>query len=428
MTQKNLDEIFSKAFEKKEYQDYISKARFNENSYTPELAIFIVPNIFLANWIKTKYEEKMLILIEKHFNVKPELRFILETQKRSVRSSKQVSQNAEAILNPSYTFETFICGESNEFAYKIAKTISEKQAKIYNPVLLYGGTGLGKTHLLNAIGNEVIKKNKIVIYVTAEQFLNDYTARLLSNSMEKFREKYRKCDYLLIDDVQFFGGKEKIQDEFFHTFNELHSKSKQIVMTSDKNPNHITGLEERLKSRFEWGILADIQPPGIKTKIEIIKQKCVINKIHIDNDIIEHIATNVGENIRQIEGLIIRLNAHSSLLRETITLESVKNALKDIQKQNTHITIDGIIKATAKRFNIKPSEIQSKSRQKEIAKARRVVIFLSKKHMLNSMTIVAQSLNMKDHSAVSKALKQINKEIEEIPATKLLISEIESQL
>ncbi|WP_104696904.1 MULTISPECIES: chromosomal replication initiator protein DnaA [unclassified Helicobacter] len=429
MTQKNFEEIFKKEFEEADFKTYISKIKYNENSSKQDILVFCAPNIFLANWIQTNYSDKILNVIEKYYNIRPQIRFTSETQKKNVKTSKQIIQKTETILNPSYTFHTFICGESNKFAYEIAKQISEKQAKNYNPVLFYGGTGLGKTHLLNAIGNKVIEKNKVVIYVTAEQFMNDYVSRLQNNSMEKFREKYRNCDYLLIDDVQFFGGKQQIQEEFFHTFNDLHSKNKQIVLTADKSLKQIIGLEERLKSRFEWGITADIQPPGLETKIEIIKQKCIINRIDISQDVIEFLASNVGENIRQIEGLIIKLNAQSLLFGQTITLTSAKNALKDTQKESyENITIDNIIKTVAKEFNIKPSEISSKNKHKNIAKARRIVIYLSRQIIPNSMTMIAQSLNMKDHSAVSKAISTINKEIEENPSLKLLIDEIKNKL
>ncbi|RDU72465.1 chromosomal replication initiator protein DnaA [Helicobacter anseris] len=429
MTQKNLDEIFKKEFDEADYKTYISKIKYSENHSKQDIIGFCVANIFLANYIKTNYTDKIINIFEKYYNIRPQIRFFSEIQKKNVKNSKQIIQRTETILNPSYTFETFIQGESNKFAYEIAKQISEKQAKNYNPVLFYGGTGLGKTHLLNAIGNKVIEKNKNVIYVTAEQFMNDYIARLQSNSMDKFREKYRHCDYLLIDDVQFFGGKQQIQEEFFHTFNDLHSKNKQIVMTADKSLKQIIGLEDRLKSRFEWGITADIQPPGLETKIEIIKQKCIINRIDINQDIIEFLASNVSENIRQIEGLIIKLNAQSLLLGQTITLASAKNALKDIQKENhENISIERIIKAVAKEFNIKPSEIASKNKHKNIAKARRIVIFLSRQMIPNSMAMIAQSLNMKDHSAVSKAYTTVNKEINENASLKLLIDEIRNKL
>lgn len=429
MTQEELEKIFKKEFEKDEFQECISKIKYNESASKSELAVFIVPNIYLANWVKNKYGEKLRIIFEKYFNTRPEIRLVPELQKKNVKSLKQITQKTETLLNSSYTFETFICGESNKVAYEIAKRISEKQGTLYNPVLFYGGTGLGKTHLLNAIGNKVAEKNKTVIYVTAEQFLNDFVSRITNNTMEKFREKYRNCDYLLIDDVQFFSGKQQIQEEFFHTFNDLHSQNKQIVMTADKSPRQIIGLEDRLKSRFEWSTNFEIYPPGLETKIEIIKQKCLINKIHLDKEIIEFLASNVGTDIRQIEGTIIRLNAQAAIIRQDITLETAKQALKDHQKETyENITIDKIIQMVAKYFNIKPSEIKSKSRVSNIAKARRITIYLCRQLIPNSMKILAQELNMKDHSAVSKAISTINKEMQADSMLKLRIDEIKKQL
>lgn len=429
MTQEELEKTFKKEFEIEEFEKYISKIKYNESASKSELAVFIVPNIYMANWIKNKYGEKIKFIIEKHYNLHPEIRLIPEIQKKNVKSLKQITQKTETLLNSSYTFETFIRGESNEMAFGIAKIISEKQGTHYNPVLFYGGTGLGKTHLLNAIGNKVIEKNKTVIYVTAEQFLNDYVNRITNNTMEKFREKYRNCDYLLIDDVQFFSGKVQIQEEFFHTFNDLHKQNKQIVMTSDKSPRQIIGLEDRLKSRFEWGGSFEIYPPGLETKIQIIKQKCLINKIHLDKEIIEYLASNVGEDIRQIEGTIIRLNAQAAIIRQNITLETAKQALKDYQKDTyENITIDKIIQIVAKYCNIKPSEIKSKSRVSNIAKARRITIYLCRQLIPNSMKILAQELNMKDHSAVSKAITTLNKEIQIDSMLKLRIDEIKKHL
>lgn len=429
MTNQTLQELFKREFDSNEYQTILSKIKYLEKSQDNDVVTLLAPNIFVEKWVKTNYSEKITNIFEKNFNFSPEIRIITEHKKNNVKSLKQFIQKTETLLNSSYIFDTFIQGESNRFAYEIAKQVCEKQGKVYNPVLFYGGTGLGKTHLLNAIGNKVIQKNKVVIYITAEQFLNDYISKLQNNNMEKFREKYRNCDYLLIDDVQFFGGKQQIQEEFFHTFNDLHSKNKQIVMTADKSLKQIIGLEERLKSRFEWGITADIQPPGLETKIEIIKQKCIINHIEINKEIIEYLASNVGENIRQIEGLIIKLNAQSLLFGQEITLSMAQNAIKDTQKETSdNISIEDIIKVVAKEFNLKPSEISSKSKTKTVAKARRIVIFLARQIIPNSMAMIAQSLNMKDHSAVSKAIASVNKEIEENPALQLMINEIKNKL
>ncbi|PAF49422.1 chromosomal replication initiation protein DnaA [Helicobacter sp. 12S02232-10] len=414
-----------------EYNTYISKMKYDENTSKSDLAVFIVPNIYIANWIKTKYSEKIIHLFEIYKKIKPEISIIVESQKKDVKSSKNYGSKLQtrAILNPSYTFDSFVVGDSNRFCYEIAKKISQRQAEVYNPVLIYGGTGLGKTHILNAIGNSVSEKNKIVIYVTAEQFLNDFITRINNNTMDRFRDKYRSCDYLLIDDVQFFGGKEGVQQEFFHTFNELHDKKKQIVMTSDKPPKQILGLEERLKSRFEWGIIADIQPPGLETKIAIIIQKCHLNQIEIDREIIHYLASNINDNIRQIEGIILKLNAQASIIGQNITLAMAKNAIKDTQKENLeNITLENIIKIVSKELNIKPSEIKSKSRNKTTANARRIVIYLARTLTPNSMPALAQFLNMKDHSSVSKAMKMITTEIAENINIKSMIEEMKNKI
>lgn len=414
-----------------EYSAYISKMKYDENASRSDLMVFIVPNIYIANWIKTKYSEKISRLFEIYKRIKPEIRIIVESQKKDVKSLKIHGNKPQirSILNPSYTFDSFVVGESNRFVYEIAKKISLKQAEAYNPVWIYGGTGLGKTHILNAIGNSVLDKNKTVIYVTAEQFLNDFLTRIQNHTMDRFRDKYRNCDYLLIDDVQFFGGKEGVQEEFFHTFNELHDKKKQIVMTSDKTPKQILGLEERLKSRFEWGMIADIQPPGLETKIAIIIQKCRLNQIEIDTEIINYLASNINDNIRQIEGIILKLNAQASIIGQNINLTMAKNAIKDTQKENLeNITLENIIKIVSKELNIKPSEIKSKSRNKTIANARRIVIYLARTLTPNSMPHLAQFLNMKDHSSVSKAMKMITTEIAQNINTKMMLDEMKNKI
>lgn len=414
-----------------EYSTYISKMKYDENASRSDLMVFIVPNIYIANWIKTKYSEKISRLFEIYKKIKPEIRIIVESQKKDVKSLKIPGNKPQvrSILNPSYTFDSFVVGESNRFVYEIAKKISITQAEAYNPVWIYGGTGLGKTHILNAIGNSVLGKNKTVIYVTAEQFLNDFLTRIQNHTMDRFRDKYRNCDYLLIDDVQFFGGKEGIQEEFFHTFNELHDKKKQIVMTSDKTPKQILGLEERLKSRFEWGMIADIQPPGLETKIAILNQKCRLNQIEIDAEIINYLASNINDNIRQMEGIILKLNAQASIIGQNITLIMAKNAIKDTQKENSEsITLENIIKIVSKELNIKPSEIKSKSRNKTTANARRIVIYLARTLTPNSMPHLAQFLNMKDHSSVSKAMKMITTEIAENINTKMMLDEMKNKI
>lgn len=417
-----------------EFETYISKMQYDESSSKSNLEVFIVPNIYIANWIKTKYSQKISHLFEIHKNIRPTINIIVKSQQNQNNTKNNFNPiknqtTTKSILNPSFTFESFIIGSSNQFAYNIAEKVAQYQGSAYNPVFIYGGTGLGKTHLLNAIGNSVINDDKIVIYVTAEQFLNDFSYRLKNKSMDSFREKYRTCDYLLIDDVQFFGGKDSAQEEFFHTFNELLNNNKQIIMASDKLPKQILGLETRLKSRFEGAVMADIQPPELETKINIIKKKCQINQIEINQEIIYYLASNIGDNIRQIEGVIGKLNAQSYLLNQNITLTMAENAIKDIQKENReNITLENIINCVSKELNIKPSEIKSKTKNKTTAFARRVVVYLARTLTPNSMPTLAQFLNLKDHSSVSKSYKMIITEIQENINIKAMIDEIKNKI
>lgn len=427
------DEILEKLREeitKYEYETYISQMKYDTEASKSDLVVFNVPNIFLVSWIQTKYANKIAQLFEIHTQILPEIQICVKSQQKDVNNIPKIQKisNAKTFLNSSYTFESFVIGESNKFAFNVAKMVAQHQATQYNPVLIYGGTGLGKTHLLNAIGNEVSKKGKNVIYVNSEQFLNDYMNRINTNTMDRFREKYRNCDYLLIDDIQFFGGKDRTQEEFFHTFNELHNNQKQIVMTSDKPPRKIEGLEVRLRSRFEWGISVDIIPPEIETKIAIVKQKCQINSITIDEETANFIASNIS-NVRQIEGVLIKLNAQASIMGQQINLKMAKNAIKDTIKENhENITLDKIINQVAKVLNLKPSEIKSKSRTKNIANARGYVIYLARSLTPNSMPVLAKELNMKDHSSVSKSYTKILKEMEENLSLKTIIEDIKNKI
>ncbi len=415
-----------------EYEKYIKNLRYSEEASRSDLAVYEAPNPFIQNWVKTKYSEKIAHLFEMNTGVKPEVNIILSTEKKSVPKKvmlNEYKQQKSTILNPSYTFDAFVVGSSNQLAYEVSQTVCAKQGLAFNPLLLYGGTGLGKTHLLNAIGNHAITKQKSVIYITSEQFLNDWQFHIRNQTMDRFREKYRACDYLLIDDVQFFGGKERIQEEFFHTFNELHSKNRQIILTSDKPPKKIAGLEERLKSRFEWGLVADIQPPELETKIAIIKKKCEFDGIYLDREIIDYIATNMDNNIREIEGIIIKLNAFANLMNQDITLEFAKNILKEqIKEKKESITIDDIISVVSKELNIKPSEIKSKSRSTQIANARRIVIYLARNLTPNSMPALAHYFGMKDHSSVSKAMKKVQELLNGSADFKIVVDELKNKI
>ena len=314
-------------------------------------------------------------------------------------------------------------------AYNASLAVSNKPGIQYNPLFIYGGTGLGKTHLLQAVGNHAIEKENTVIYVTIEQFMNDFTFSIKNKNMEHFRNKYRKCDVLLIDDIQFLSGKEQTQEEFFHTFNELHNAKKQIVMTSDRLPSQIAGLVDRLKSRFEWGLTADVQIPGLETKIAIIEKKSELNGIHLSREIINFIATTLDNSIREIEGVLIRINASASLLNQEITLQMVQGLLKDqIKETKENIKLPDVINIVANQLNIKPSDIKSKKRTATVANARRIVIYLTRELTHNSMPDIAKFLGMKDHSSISHNIKKANELIEKDENFKLIIENLKNKI
>jgi chromosomal replication initiator protein len=419
-----------------EWERYIKTLNYDESASRSNLAQFYAPNMLLAKWIKTKYQDKIAHLFELESAIYPQVIISVGKQpsqeKNSTRSqvtNEQKNQTKSTILNPSFTFESFIIGDSNQFAYTTAKSVSEKPGALYNPLFLYGGVGLGKTHLIQAIGNHQIGMGKKVIYTTFEQFMNKFTSHLRSQTMDRFRDHFRECDVLLIDDIQFLSRKEQTQEEFFHTFNELHQAKKQIVITSDRQPNKIAGLVDRLRSRFEWGLMADIQPPGLETKIAIIKKKCEIDGIDLNNDIINFIASNMGNNIREIEGAIIKLNAYSGLMNQKLTLDFAQNVIKDqLTEKQTNITIDDIVKVISKELNIKLSDIKSKKRTKDVVAARRISIYLTRNLTANSMPQIAIYFGMKDHTAVSHAMKKINEQLEEDENFKVLLEEFANKI
>lgn len=415
-----------------EFDTYISLMKYDENASRSNLAVFIVPNPYIEKWIKTKYIQTIADTFELHTKTKTEIKISVAKDKQNVKNSRQKVQRHQnpSLLNSQQTFDNFVEGGSNKSALIIAKSVAEHQAKLYNPVLLYGHTGLGKTHLLYAIGNTAIEHNKKVVYITTEEFMNEWQKHIRQGTMDTFRDNYRNCDYLLIDDVQFFSGKGGLQEEFFNTFEALYKSQKQIVMTSDKLPKQIQGLEERLRSRFEGGMMMGIEPPEIETKIRIIEQKCRDNQINMEKDIINFLAENINENVRQIESIVLKLNFHHSVTNQAFSIAMAKNVLKEIQKEsNEEISLEKIIEAVAKECNVKPSEIISKSRISKIVQARHLVIYLTRTlSNIDSMGILAQKLNMKDHSAISKAFTQIVKKIEQDEQLKRLTQNLKAKI
>ena len=413
-----------------EYTRYIKNLIYDTKKSTTDLAIFYAPNALVSNWIKSKYTNKIKHLFEIKNNTKVNIKITLKnstgkTKKQKIEQKTQI----HSLLNPSHTFNNFMVGGSNQFAYSAVKSVSEKAGELYNPLFIYGGVGLGKTHLMQAAGNTFQNQGKIVIYTTVEQFLNDFIRHVRNKTMDRFQEKYRQCDVLLIDDIQFLSNKEGIQEEFFHTFEALKGAGKQIILTADQHPKKIAGLKERLQSRFEHGLVADIQPPELETKIAIIKNKCEINKVVLANDIINYIATVIENNVREIEGILSKLHAYSQLMHVDIDLEFVKNVLKDqIQENRANLTLDIITKSVAKNLNIKPSEICSKGRSKNLVYARRISIYICRELTQNTMPQLAQYFGMKDHTAISHTLKKINFLLENDEDFKVKIEELTNKI
>ena len=427
----NILNLLKNEISDNEYQRYIKQLKYKEDESKSDIIVFTAPNPLIAKWIKTKYCDKIAHIYESQTGQKPKIiiktKDIIEGVKKQVISDEP--KVISTILNPSYTFDTFIVGSSNQFAFSSAQAVAKKPGSNYNPLFIYGMSGLGKTHLLQAIGNQALHFGYSVIYTTSEQFMNDFIYNIRNHTMDRFRQKYRECDFLLIDDIQFLSRKEQTQEEFFHTFNELHSLNKQIVLTSDKPPKKVAGFEDRLKSRFEWGLMADVQPPGLETKISIIQKKCELDGVDLDQDIINYIASNMGDNIREIESAIINLNAHAKMLSQDITLDFAKHVMKEqIKENNKNITLEDIIKTISKELNVKPSDIKSKKRTKNIVEARRIGIYLARSLTPNSMPALASYFDMKDHTAVSHNMKKINEMLESNENFKVRVEEIKNKI
>ena len=413
-----------------EYNRYIKHLVYDVRKSSSDLAIYYAPNALVAKWIKNKFKESLEHLFEIKTNSKVTVQILLKNQVEKGKTKKVEEKKVQhSLLNPSYSFGNFMVGGSNQFAYAAVKSVSEKAGKLYNPLFIYGGVGLGKTHLMQSAGNVFQNQGKNVIYTTVEQFLNDFIRHVKNKTMDRFQEKYRHCDVLLIDDIQFLSNKEGIQEEFFHTFEALKGAGKQIILTADKHPKKIGGLEKRLQSRFEHGLVADIQPPELETKIAIIEKKCEINKVKLSKEIVNYIATVIESNVREIEGILSKLHAYSQLMHVDIDLAFTKNVLKDQLKENrANLTLDSITQSVAKDLNIKPSEIRSKGRSKNIVYARRIAIYLCRDLTQNTMPQLALYFGMKDHTAISHTLKKINELIENDEDFKVKIEELTNKI
>ncbi len=316
-------------------------------------------------------------------------------------------------LGARYTFERFVVGSSNQFAYAAAQAVANLPGQTYNPLFIYGGAGLGKTHLMNAVGNHIKNKNgrAVVVYVSSEDFTNQMIQAIRNKTMDAFRARYRSVDVLLIDDIHFLGSKERTQEEFFFTFNALYDTSKQIVLTSDQRPKDIPGLEERLRSRFEWGLIADIQVPDRETKVAIIQKKAEDEGIAIPEDVAYLLASNDESNVRVLEGYLVRLAAYSSITGQPISMELTKQVLHD-SLMTREITVDDIMRRVGERFNVSLADLKSGKKEKKIAEPRQIAMFLARKLTNLPLVKIGQKFGGKDHSTVVHAVKKIQGRID----------------
>ena len=314
-------------------------------------------------------------------------------------------------MNPKYTFKNFVVGASNQFAHAACLAVAEAPAQAYNPLFLYGGVGLGKTHLLNAIGNHIAETSDLRIsYVTTEQFTNEVINSIRYDKMMDLRKRFRNIDMLLIDDVQFLAGKERTQEEFFHTFNTLYEAHKQIVLSSDRSPKEIANTEERLQSRFGWGLIADLQPPDVETRIAILRKKSDDEGILLPEDVIQFLAANLKSNIRELEGSLVRLGAYASLTGQPVALDMAKNVLRDlIGEKKKIIAMDDIEEAVAARFHVKISEMKSRRRSKTLVYPRQIAMYLCRELTDASFPEIGRQFGGKDHTTIIHACKQIAK-------------------
>mgnify|MGYP004487229421 FL=1 len=334
-------------------------------------------------------------------------------------------------LNPKYTFSTFVVGNNNKFAQAAAQGVAETPGSKYNPFFIYGGVGLGKTHLMHAIGNQILSynSNAKVLYVTSENFTNQLINALKDQATEKFREKYRNIDVLLIDDIQFIANKKSTQEEFFHTFNTLYESGKQIVLSSDKPPKDIELLEDRLKSRFEWGLIADISNPDYETRLAILRKKTQLDNIIIDDEILSAIATRVDSNIRELEGTLNKLIAKASLTNSPITMEMTEKAINDIvAQQDKVISSEYIQDVVGKYFNVSPQDLRGAKRSNDVTFPRQIAMYLCRNVAQMSLPQIGIDFGKRDHTTVMHACNKIEKEIKSNSNTKLIVESVKKIL
>ncbi|AFS77086.1 chromosomal replication initiator protein DnaA [Gottschalkia acidurici 9a] len=379
------------------------------------------PNEFTKSILEARYLTLIRNAIKEVSGTDYDINFLIPGEEINNDLGHQNNQvqdivSSKSQLNPKYIFDTFVIGNSNRFAHAASLAVAEAPAMAYNPLFIYGGVGLGKTHLMHAIGHYILSQNPSasVVYVSSEKFTNELINSIRDDKNVEFRSKYRNVDVLLIDDIQFIAGKERTQEEFFHTFNALHDANKQIIISSDRPPKEIPTLEDRLRSRFEWGLIADIQAPDLETRIAILRKKAQMENIDVPNDVMIYIATKIKSNIRELEGALIRIVAYSSLTNRDVTIDLAEEALKDILSSSKpkEVNVDFIKEIVSKHMDIKMEDFNSKKRTRNISYPRQIAMYLSRELTDLSLPKIGDEFGGRDHTTVIHAYEKISNDIE----------------
>lgn len=432
-----------KKISKPSYETWLKSTK--AHSLQGDLLVITAPNEFARDWLEERYSQLISGILYEITGEELAVKFIIPQNqseeelnfpnppKRGKREKEEDQPELPLnMLNQKNTFDTFVIGSGNRFAHAASLAVAEAPAKAYNPLFIYGGVGLGKTHLMHAIGHYVLDHNPSakVVYLSSEKFTNEFINSIRDNKAIDFRNKYRKVDVLLIDDIQFLAGKESTQEEFFHTFNTLHEESKQIVISSDRPPKEIPTLEDRLRSRFEWGLITDITPPDLETRIAILRKKAKAEGLDIPNEAMLYIANQIDSNIRELEGALIRVVAYSSLINKDINADLAAEALKDIipSSKPKVITIHDIQKVVGEYFNVKLEDFTAKKRTKSIAFPRQIAMYLSRELTDFSLPKIGEEFGGRDHTTVIHAHEKISKMIHSDPQFQKQLKEINEML
>ncbi|MCB5935497.1 chromosomal replication initiator protein DnaA [Caldibacillus thermoamylovorans] len=433
--------VIEKKISKPSFETWLKSTKaiaLNKNTLIVE-----APNDFAREWLDGNYKEILTEILYELIGENMSLKFVIPESNmddpiivspanKKPAKPEVITDSAQHMLNPKYTFETFVIGSGNRFAHAASLAVAEAPAKAYNPLFIYGGVGLGKTHLMHAIGHYVLEHNPMakVVYLTSEKFTNEFINSIRDNRPDDFRNKYRSVDILLIDDIQFLAGKESTQEEFFHTFNTLHEENKQIIISSDRPPREIPTLEDRLRSRFEWGLITDITPPDLETRIAILRKKAKADGLDIPNEVMLYIANQIDSNIRELEGALIRVVAYSSLENKDINADLAAEALKSIipSSKPRVITIQDIQRVVGEQFGVKLEDFSAKKRTKSIAFPRQIAMYLSRELTDFSLPKIGEEFGGRDHTTVIHAHEKISNLIKTDPQFQKQIQELENKL